>query len=82
MYYGCHIWRFVALSHVMKLHVFQSKRLRIDTSAQWYMGSRQIHEDFGVPFFSDHIRSLTERFDSKLASVGNPFVRQIVRYLR
>jgi hypothetical protein len=28
------------------------------------------------------IRSLVERFDSKLADVGNPLVRQLGRYLR
>jgi hypothetical protein len=31
----------------------------------------------GKPYFSDHIRSLTERFDSKLADVGNPLVEQL-----
>ena len=46
-----------------------------------YMSSRQIHEDLGVPFFADHIRALTESFDSKLADAGNPLVRQLGRYL-
>jgi hypothetical protein len=35
--------------------------------------NRQIHEDLGVPLFADHIRALTESFDSKSADVGNPF---------
>jgi hypothetical protein len=26
--------------------------------------NRQIHEDMGIPFFADHIRALTESFDS------------------
>ena len=34
------------------------------------------------PYFSDHIRFLTERFDSKLADVGNPLVEQLGRHLR
>ena len=38
--------------------------------------------DLRVPIFDDHIRSLTDRFDSKLADVGNPLVRQNERYLR
>ena len=41
----------------------------------------QIHEDLGVPLFADDIRALTESFDSKLADVGNPLVRQLGRYL-
>jgi hypothetical protein len=45
------------------------------------MSNKQIHEDFGVPFFPDHIRALTDSFDSKLADAGNPLVRQLGRYL-
>jgi len=48
----------------------------------WYASNRQIHEDLGVLFFADHIRALTASFDSKLADVGNPLVRQLGRYLR
>jgi hypothetical protein len=39
-------------------------------------------EDLGVPLFADHIRALTTSFDSKLADVKNPLVRQLCRYLR
>jgi hypothetical protein len=42
--------------------------------------NRQINEDLGVPLFSDHIRALTASFDSKLADLGNPLVRQLGRY--
>jgi hypothetical protein len=45
------------------------------------MSNRQIHEDLGVPFFADHIRALTDSFDSKLADAENPLVRQLGRYL-
>jgi hypothetical protein len=48
----------------------------------WYVSNRQIHEDLGVPLFADHIRARTASFDSKLADVGNPLVRQLGRYLR
>jgi hypothetical protein len=34
-----------------------------------------MHENLGVPLFADHVRALTASFDSKLADVGNPFVR-------
>jgi len=47
----------------------------------WYVSNRQVHEDLGVPLFADHIRAVTERFDSKLADVGNPLVRHLGRYL-
>jgi hypothetical protein len=79
MHYACPIWRSVSCSHVRKLQVLQSNCLRIATGAPWYISNVQIHEDFGVPFFAEHIRALTESYDSKLAGVGNPFsaTRQI-----
>ena len=52
------------------------------TNAPWYTGNRQTHDDLRVPYFSDHIRSLTDRFDSKLADVGSPLVEQLGRHLR
>jgi hypothetical protein len=82
MDYACPIWRSAASSHVKKLQVLQSKCLRIATNAPWYAGNRQIHEYLGIPFFADHIRALTESFDSKLTDAGNPLVRQLGRHLR
>ena len=48
----------------------------------WYISNRQMHEDLNVPLFADHIRALTASFDSKLADVENPLVRQLGSYLR
>ena len=77
----CPVWMSAARSHIWKQQALQSKCLRIATGASWYISNRQIHEDLGVPFFADHIRALTESFDSKLADAGNPLVRQLGRYL-
>jgi len=82
MYYACPTWRTPARTHVRRLQLLQSKFLRLDTSATWYVSNRQIHNKLGVPLFADHIRALTASFYSKLAYVGNPLVRQIGRYLR
>jgi hypothetical protein len=38
-------------------------------------------EDFGSPFFADHIRSLTETFYSMLGGVGNLLFLQLGIYL-
>jgi hypothetical protein len=81
MDYACPIWRFAARSHVRKLQVLQSKCLRIATNAPWYVSNRQIHVDMRIPFFADHIRALTESFDSRLADAGNHLVRQLGRHL-
>jgi len=36
----------------------------------WYVRNRQIHEDMGVPLFAEHIRAMTESYNSKIADVG------------
>jgi hypothetical protein len=82
MDYACTAWRSAARTHVRGLQVLQSKCLRLATGVSWYLRNRQIHEDLGVPLFADHIRALTASFDSKLADVRNPLVRQLGRYLR
>jgi hypothetical protein len=82
MDYAYPTWRSPARSHVRRLQVLQSKCLRLATGTPWYVSNRQIHEDLGVPLFADHVRALTESFDSKLADVGNLLLRQFGRYLR
>ena len=62
--------------------MLQYKCLRLATGAPWYVSNRQIHEDLGVSLFAEHIRALTASFESNLANVGNPLVRQLGRYLR
>jgi hypothetical protein len=62
--------------------VLQSKSLCLATGAPWYVRKRQIHEDLGFPLFADHVRALTASFDSKLADVENPLLRQLGKYLR
>jgi hypothetical protein len=72
MTYAYPAWRYTARSHVRRLQVLQSKFFAPRYGAPWYVSNRQIHEDLGVPLFVDHIRALTESFNSKLAHVGNP----------
>jgi hypothetical protein len=78
MDYACPVWRFAPRSYIKRLQVVQSKCLRIATNAPWYIGNRQIHDDLGVPYFSD-LSSLAERFNSKLADVANPLVEKLGR---
>ena len=53
--------------------------IQVSSPCYWcpLVRNRQIHEDLGVPLFADHIRFLTASFDSKLADVENPLVRQL-----
>jgi len=75
MDYACPAWKSAALSHVRRLHVMQSKCLRLAIGVPWYVRKTQIHGGLGVLLFADHIRALTASFDSKLADVENHLVR-------
>jgi len=55
---------------------------RLDTGSPWYVSIKQTDEDLGVPLFPDHIRALTESYDSRLANVWKPLLRQFGRHLR
>ena len=60
MDYACPVWRSATHSHIRKLEVLQSKYLLIAANAPWYIGNKEIHDDLGVSFFTDHIRSLRD----------------------
>ena len=80
--YACPIWRPAARPHIRKMLVLQSRCLRIATSAPWYVGNKQIHDDLIVHFFTDHIRSLRIRL--KVSRCGEPlsYAARLDRYLR
>jgi len=80
--YAFPVLRSASRTRIRKLQVLQTKCLRNATSAHWYNDDSQIHEDLEVPFFADHVISLTGRFELKLADVENPLVTQLGRYLR
>jgi hypothetical protein len=65
-----HVWRSAAYYHIKKLLVIQFKCLRIATNAPWYIGNKEIHDDLRAPFFTNHITSVTEWFNLKLADGG------------
>ena len=67
MDYACPAWKSAARTHVRWLQMLQSKCLRIAAGVPCYGSNRQIHKVLGVPLFADHIRALTESFDSKVS---------------
>ena len=81
MDYACPACRHAALTHVRMLQVLNSRFFTL-LPVSLVVSNRQIHEDLGVPLFADHIRAIIASFDSDLADVGNPILRQIVRCLR
>jgi hypothetical protein len=45
--YACHSWRSAARTHVQRLQVLKSKRIRFPSGVHWYVSNRQINEDLG-----------------------------------
>ena len=76
----CHIWRSAARSHVRKLQLPQSKYHCIAAGSPWYITNRKNHQDFGVSLRRAH-HSPNRVTTQTLADAGNPFVRQLGRYL-
>ena len=73
------VWWSTAHSHIRKLQVLQSKCLQIATSAPWYSGNKQIHDDMGL--YSLPTTSDLWEVRLKLADMGNPLVTQLSWYL-
>ena len=65
-------------THTRRTHTHHLHKHKPDTSTirtpntHTHANNRKINEDLGVPFFADHIRALSEIFDSKLADAGTP----------
>lgn len=81
MDYTCLIRRFAACTHVERLLVLLSKWLRLANVAHWYHCRRQIHEDWGVPFFVIHTRVQIASLKSRTAVVVHPLVWKLGRQL-
>jgi hypothetical protein len=80
MDYACPICRSAALNHVKNCKCYNPSAFALLPAHRGTLVTGK-HEDLGIPFFADHIRALTESFDSKLADAGNPLVRQLGRHL-
>jgi len=79
-------WWFPYTTYIYAIHirrtlqVLLSTCLWIATNAPSWVG-KQVHEDLGSLFFTDHIRPLWDS-TQKLADLGNPLVTQLGRYQR
>jgi hypothetical protein len=74
MDYACPVWRHAANSHMKRLQHVQSKCLRINAGALWYVSNLQLHEDLDVPYIVELIRNLAQSFNSKIPGAENLLV--------
>lgn len=55
--YGVQLWECVKPSNTKIIQRIQSKILRMVFNAPWYISNKTLHEDSGVPFVEDVIKS-------------------------
>jgi len=72
------MWTSAARANTRKSQVLQSWHCYQCTLD---IGTRQIHKDLGFSLFAEHITSLIERFNSKLAGVENSLMQGLSRSL-
>jgi len=56
MDYAYPAWRSAARTHVRRLQVLKIQVPSHWYGAPWYVSNKQIHEELGVPLFSDRIK--------------------------
>jgi len=78
--YGLQVYGITAKTHLNKIRVAQSKILRKTCNAPWYMRTRDIERDLGVPKVGDVVQLQAEKYKDRLASHPNALARRLTRY--
>lgn len=60
--YAYPIWSKYAQILLNKLQIFQNKILRVITIVSWFIRNSNIHKDFKIPRFQNHIRNVAGSF--------------------
>jgi len=54
--YGIELWGCSKPSNTKILHIFQSKMLRMISSAPWYVSNQNLHSDFEIQYVTEVVR--------------------------
>lgn len=69
--YGIQLWGTASNSNVEILQRYQSKTLRLITSAPWFVNNNIIHNDLGVPKIVSEIKRFSTTYLNRLSSHPN-----------
>ena len=63
--YGIELWGCSKPSNTKILQIFQSKMLRMISSAPWYVSNQNLHYDFEIPYVTEGIRINTNKYKNR-----------------
>lgn len=78
--YSCPVWNNCAKTHILKLQRFQNKCLRMVQSAPFSTRITKLHGDSGIPYISDFIQKISNKFYQKILFSENTLINTIGNY--
>jgi len=75
--YGIELWGCSKPSNNKILQTFQSKMLRMISSAPWYVSNQTLHNDFDIPYVRAVIRSNTNKYKNRSTVHSNQLIRTL-----
>lgn len=75
--YGIELWGCSKPSNTKILQTFQSKTLRMITTAPWYVSNRTIHNDLNVPFIDEVISTYSNKYKKRSTNHNNPLINEL-----
>lgn len=70
--YAVQLWGTASNSNIEILQRYQSKTLRLITSAPWFVTNKAIHTDLEIPFVKDEIKKITTKYLQRISYHDNP----------
>jgi len=75
--YGIELWGSSKPSNNKILQTFQSKMLRMISSAPWYVSNQTLHSDFYIPCVKEVVRINTNKYKTRSAEHSNQLIRAL-----
>jgi len=69
--YGVQLWGAASNSNIEILQRFQNIYLGIIVNVAWYVTNDTLHHDLNVPYFTDEIKSFSQRYADRLEEHPN-----------
>jgi len=75
--YGIELWGCNKPFNTKILQIFQSKMLRMISSAPWYVSNQTMHNDFEIPYVTEVIRINTNKYKNRSTVRSNQLTRTL-----
>jgi len=75
--YGIELWGCSKPSNTKILQTFQSKMIRMISSAPWYVSNQNSHNDFEIPYVTEVIRINTNKYKNRSTVHSDQLIRTL-----